>query len=848
MSATVAPTPPTAEVPVEHRRDLAGLGVRLRGFALVCLELGLVLLVVHHYDIAAKHHFFPVLCILLAGFTIHAWLPSRFRAGFFVLLSLGGLLFVLGGTEGARLLAIGGVLIAVCYLPVPFVFRLTIIGGAALMLAMQRLEFQSAFWPVLGSMFMFRLILYLFELYHTRERPPLDMTLAYFFPLQNVCFLFFPLVDFKVFRQTYRATTSWQDAQTGVGWIVRGLSHLLAYRVIKYYLLPAPHELTDLTHLTLFLATHYALYLQISGYFHIITGIFHLFGFELPRTHDHYFLASSFTDIWRRINIYWKDFMTRVFFLPVFFAVRRWGTTLAIVVAALWVFLATWLLHAYAWFWITGELPLRRRDAVLWLVAGVLVAWNLWRDLRRAASTPVRRSRETTLWAATGLSLRVLGVFLLVSFFWACWNAPGFLPLVKAQATELPTFSSVGPLAVLLLVLVGTGVVVQMARARLARLGMIPLRPSPAASALLRMGALGTLLLLAIPQVEGLFGQRGASILASLRQDLATPVESAQVVQGYYEELGSVPVRAGTWLATLEGRARPPEQLHYTDMSQPSDDLLERELIPGWSGEVAGAFLSINRHGMRDRPDRQRPKPAGTCRIALVGSSVVMGFGVGDRETFCYLLEEHLNARRTAREPRYEVLNFGTGKSFVIQRHVLIDRKVYGFEPDIICCVAHQDEFLGPVRHLTRLVVRGTPLPYPCLDEVVRKAGITPDMPWGVIEVRLQPRARAIVLGVYQHLVAECRQRGVLPVWVYLPMPGVVNAPEQSAELLSLAGEAGFVVVNLADWAEGRRPLEVKKSEGDHHPNQLGHRLIAERLEEAFRRPGVLRGRPGNRP
>ena len=43
----------------------------------------------------------------------------------------------------------------------------------------------------------------------------------------------------------------------------------------------------------------------------------HLFGFNLPETHHLYFLASSFTDFWRRINIYWKDFMMKVFYYPV---------------------------------------------------------------------------------------------------------------------------------------------------------------------------------------------------------------------------------------------------------------------------------------------------------------------------------------------------------------------------------------------------------------------------------------------------------------------------------------------------------------------------------------------------
>ena len=34
---------------------------------------------------------------------------------------------------------------------------------------------------------------------------------------------------------------------------------------------------------------------------------------------------SSFTDFWRRINIYWKDFMMKVFYYPAFFRLRRLG-------------------------------------------------------------------------------------------------------------------------------------------------------------------------------------------------------------------------------------------------------------------------------------------------------------------------------------------------------------------------------------------------------------------------------------------------------------------------------------------------------------------------------------------
>jgi hypothetical protein len=61
----------------------------------------------------------------------------------------------------------------------------------------------------------------------------------------------------------------------------------------------------------------FLLYLRVSGQFHIIVGILHLFGFTCRRR-TRYFLASSFTDFWRRINIYWKDFMMKLFYYPRF--------------------------------------------------------------------------------------------------------------------------------------------------------------------------------------------------------------------------------------------------------------------------------------------------------------------------------------------------------------------------------------------------------------------------------------------------------------------------------------------------------------------------------------------------
>jgi hypothetical protein len=70
-----------------------------------------------------------------------------------------------------------------------------------------------------------------------------------------------------------------------------------------------------------------------------------------------------------------------------------------------------------------------------------------------------------------------------------------------------------------------------------------------------------------------------------------------------------------------------------------------------------------------------------------------------------------------------------------------------------------------------------------------------------------------------------------VPVWVYLPMPGVVDVPVRSEVLVEMAREAGFVVVDLSDWAAGQRTADVRAGATDPHASALGHRLVAEQME-----------------
>src|SRR5262249_1607957 len=157
--------------------------------------------------------------------------------------------------------------------------------------------------------------------------------LSYFFLLPNACFMLFPVVDYRTFQRGYFAESIHSLQRKGLQMMFRGTTHLLLYRIVYFDLLIKPDEVHDFGSLVGYVVCNYALYLHVSGQFHIACGLLQLFGFQLPETHHHYFLATGFTDYWRRINIYWKDFMVRLVFNPIAFRLKRWPRPLTLAIA-----------------------------------------------------------------------------------------------------------------------------------------------------------------------------------------------------------------------------------------------------------------------------------------------------------------------------------------------------------------------------------------------------------------------------------------------------------------------------------------------------------------------------------
>ena len=126
--------------------------------------------------------------------------------------SIGGMFWVFGAAVTAIVLGLAAVLIGVCFLPLSWTGRAAWMALLCLILALARSQpalevIPSTVWPVLATIFMFRMMIYLYEVKHARAPESLIDTVSYFFLLPNFSFMHFPVVDYRTLRAVSSPTT-----------------------------------------------------------------------------------------------------------------------------------------------------------------------------------------------------------------------------------------------------------------------------------------------------------------------------------------------------------------------------------------------------------------------------------------------------------------------------------------------------------------------------------------------------------------------------------------------------------------------------------------------------------------
>ena len=777
------------ETPVPRRDHARGYAVRVAPFFAVLVQFGLVALVVEYWQVESQS-LARLMWLAFIGFVIHHLLPRRFRLWFFVILSL---VAVIGGVghlgpslargwlvgktpttvflyhlfPGVTLIVIGLGLIGLCHLPIRFGARavLVIIAGAGLAVVRAHTHWfpdVTEIWVVLGSMFMFRLMIYLYDLKHRTAPFNPAYAASYFFMLPNVCFPLFPVVDYKTFCSTYYNEDWPRVYQTGLNWMLRGVVQLLLYRVIYQFAPLDVYKLSSALDVAGCMLGMYLLYLRISGTFHLIVGLLHMFGFNLPETHHLYLLASSFTDFWRRINIYWKDFVMKLFFYPAHFKLRRMGPLWAISIATLATFLATWLLHSWQWFWIRGSFLFNWKDFSFWMILAVLVLVTAIYETTRGRKRTLTPAR-VTLRQRLILGLQAAGVFAFMCVLWSYWSCQTwaeFEALIDAAAR--PTLHEVLIVLATLLVICVCGMLWgwssrETSEGRGTQATRSPFHFWRSAGAV----TAGALCLLVAPSAVTRTIPGSKNVVARLHGDTLNARDMAQQRRGYYEELdvGRMDNWRGLHAEEPEGWSKGKKSF-FRDRS----DFLLRDLVPSTSTVLGGMSCTSNSLGMRDR-EYDKLKPANTYRIVVLGASNDMGTGVKDDQTYENLVEDNLNSRvPDARYSRYEILNLSVAADSLLQRVLRLEQEGFEFQPDaaILSVTAVDEQFVAS--HLAKALIQGVE-PSPGYREIVQsvvgRAHVNGKMPAVMIERRLQPYYTELCRWSFQRFAQQCAQRGV---------------------------------------------------------------------------------------
>ena len=804
---------------------------------LIALQLALALWVIGLVDLEPSSQVGSVagvslLFTLVPFFLVHAMVPLRLRLPLFVLATWAILILVFDTTAGLMIIGVGLALIGICHLPFPFIARLVsvLLVAGFLAVAQSRLidtsRFLQAALPILGAIFMFRLVIYLYDIRHEKPGSAGFWERAgYFFLLPAPLFPFFPTLDYKAYLRSYYSRPAFETAQLGALWIARGVVHLVLYRVIYHYYSPPAEQVTDLGGVMAYCLSGYLIYLRVSGLFHIITGCLRLFGFALPETHRLYFFASGFSDYWRRINIYWKEFMAKLFFFPSFAALKRTGysSTLRVAIATVIVFAATTILHSYQTFWLRGEFVIHETDYWFWGILGVLVVIDNYLAEKRPRKLPTKGWNGR---AAAWLSLRTVGMFIFLCVLWSLWSSHRLSEWfgVMRQTANVEAWH--------LWILVGfvAGAVVLGTLGQYVKhrgFDLFPERPALArsiASTIVPLAVLGC-----VWQYQSSVGLRGelGVTLDIVGSDEPNLRDQLQKERSYYEGLLSKDHRTGDSEGTLKepvpGDIR---ELRY----RPS---LRRD-------NIFGAKWRSNQWGMHDVFYSKR-KTKGIYRIAVSGASYTLGRGVNLGKAFESVLEDHLNR---GGDKWIEILNFAQADTCTLQRMAKLELEMLDFRPDAFYIFCHPGEESRNVYKLADLIAKGHELTYPYLKKLAADLGVGEGDVEADIVRALQPHSEELMRFAYTNMKKICDERDIKPVWVFLPLVRTKNVIEASAQNAALVREAGFETLVLDKAYGGLAPDDIKISENDFHPNDIGHRHVAKRLLERMQENRAQLGLP----
>ena len=330
--------------------------------------------------------------------------------------------------------------------------------------------------PIAISFIVFEKITYLVDIYRGEGKPAPDLATYLLYVFYFPKLLAGPIIRYRdIQEQLSQRVVRADDFRVGMVRFIAGLSKkvLIADHVGNYadqIFALDPVRLSCLEGWLGVTAFTIQIYFDFSGYSDMAIGISRLLGFRLHENFNDPYLATSFTDFWRRWHISLSTWIKNYVYVPLGgnrCSARRSYVNLCICFflsglwhGAAWTFVAWGTFHGVLLvvdraFWLNSQKKLPaaiNRALTLWLV---MISWVIFRskdaggmaNMFGVLFSPGRAAQVNTLWLSPDIIAAMLaGLFLI------------YLPLVRrpSQPTVKPIFASaelVASIALLLLVI-----------------------------------------------------------------------------------------------------------------------------------------------------------------------------------------------------------------------------------------------------------------------------------------------------------------------------------------------------------------------------------------------------------
>lgn len=805
--------------------EILGRSVNLvfKEWALLLLQLLAIGLFSFHFNIEVQFNLPRLFVYICFAFIIHSLFPIQYRKWVFLSATILGILLIVSVLEAFVLISLSLILVGICNLNCSISFRKILVLAVASVLGYLRYTnaiswISSQVLIILTSMFMFRIMLLLFELKFRSERIPLLTQLTYFLMPPNLVFPLFPIVDLKLFEKNYYDIAPVSIYRRGVCLITRGVLQLFVYRVVYYFLQPSLNEVSDLLDLFNYFVFTYLLIFRLIGLFNFSIGVLCLFGYNLPEPFKNPFISNGFNDLWRRINVYWKDFIAKLFFNPLYFRLRRIGNKSAIVLSTIISFAITLFLHALQYFWLVGTIELTFNDLVFWGFFAFVIS------LRTIFSFQFRW--KNPLLKFSGESLSISFTFLSICILWSYWTAKDLgvwvdKVMIASHATiaEWLSLTTILIVAVIFLSLY----LYILKKGLLARKGNLlsTVRSAPIFSLLLLLMTFNSL------TIDRYWSNVwGGNTIDSIFNSNLKSSDMEEQLAGYYDNaLSNYDVRNSNISASHVASQMFQTMLFEKGILKNEDNELGKSLVPNSSAIIQGVEVSINDLGIRDEVYSVVPE-SDVDRIVFIGASPEMGWMLSKEDSFEEILEARLNSRSNSidHKKHVEIINYSIPGRIVLNHMFAAEEILTKNKPQETFFFDHQGaEWIRIKQEILRYNFSTSMEAYSMnLASNIDLAFNTQN------EDILEPIKTEIFEVIYKRLFDLCIENGTRPTLVVMPefFRGVNDA---SANQFKIAKAVGFRIIDLRDEF---KLDEIPQYILDHigHPNIEANKRIAERL------------------